>query len=178
MFRKVKSKTKASRDSATVERKSNDFRITLSIDFSGKSDCRSGFPFLDSILDFETPGVSVSKEGEPNRDLLENIGLSFGEGMRKLMEKRGAKTYGTSIRSDGEINCMFAINTKEEGQLNLQILGKPEGFDPDEFCTFLEAVSRGMRAEVNCVLNLGRTKKNHLQVISKAFGESLKKMIG
>jgi len=50
MFGRAKNKVKALKDEVIVERKDRDFRIVLSMGLSGKSACRSGFPFVDSVL--------------------------------------------------------------------------------------------------------------------------------
>jgi len=95
------------------------------------------------------------------------------------MDNKKAREFASSIQSEKDMMCMFAISTKKGFRgLNLQIMGEPREFDPEELFTFFNGVSNGMGSEINCVINLGRTRDNQLDVISKALGESVKKMIG
>jgi len=105
------------------------------------------------------------------------VGFAFGEGLRELHERRGTKFTSSLIRSDKKMTCMFAISvSKQLGEANIQIIGKPE-FDPDQLFAFFDGFSQGFVSEVNAVINMGK-EKNHLESVSKAFGDSLKEMFG
>ncbi|UCC91993.1 MAG: hypothetical protein JSV39_01900 [Candidatus Aenigmatarchaeota archaeon] len=179
MFREIRTNFgKLSGEGIEIERFSKDFRIRISIDFSKKHDSvGSGLKFVDSILKNTNFSVEVSKEGPESRELIENVGFAFGEGLRKLHERRGAKFTSSLIRSDKKMTCMFAIHVlKQLGEANIQIIGKPE-FDPDQLFAFFDGFSQGFRSEVEAVINLGK-EKNHLESVSRAFAGSLGQMFG
>ncbi len=167
-----------SKEKVSLERYSKDFRIRMSIDFSGRQEpVRSGLRFVDSILKNTNFSVGISREGPDDREMIENVGFAFGEGLRKLHERRGKKQSASLIRSDKKMTCMFTISvSKQLGEANIQIIGKPD-FDPEYFFAFFDGFSQGFRSEVNAVINLGKEKK-HMEFVSKAFGESLEQIFG
>jgi imidazoleglycerol phosphate dehydratase HisB len=179
MFRETRTKVRdLSKERVELERFSKNFRVKVTIDFSKTPESvGSGLEFVDSVLKNTNFSVEISKEGFGDREMVENVGFAFGEGLRKLHEKRGKKPLASYIRSDSERMCMFAIRTSGKfGEANIQIIGKPE-FEPEQFFAFFDGFSQGFGMEVNAVINLGK-EKSHMEFVSKAFGESLEQLFG
>lgn len=177
MFREIRTNFRnLSKEKVNLERFSKDFRIAISIDFSKNPESvGSGLKFVDSILKNTNFNIEISKEGPENRELIENVGFAFGEGLRKLYEKRGKKQSSSLIRSGKKMMCMFAVNAKKQlGEANIQIIGKPE-FDPEYFFAFFDGFAQGFGSEINAVINLGK-EKNHMEFVSKAFASSLREI--
>ncbi|MEE9323845.1 MAG: hypothetical protein V3U72_04870 [Candidatus Aenigmarchaeota archaeon] len=177
MFREIRTNfRKVSKERAELERFSEEFRIRIAIDFSKNPESvKSGFQFVDSLLKNTKFNIEISKEGADDLQSLENVGFALGEGLRKLHEKGGKKQSSSSIRSNRKMMCMFAINLKKQlGEANMQIIGKPK-FDHEQFFAFFDGFSQGFGSEINAVINLGK-EKNHMEFLSKAFGESLEQI--
>ena len=127
MFREIRTNFRnISKERIDLERFSKDFRINIAIDFSKNPESvGSGLKFVDSILKNTNFNVEISKEGLENRELIENVGFAFGEGLRKLHEKRRAKSSASLIRSDKKMTCMFAVNARKQlGEANIQIINR------------------------------------------------------
>lgn len=197
---RVKTKFKAAtNESVELERRSDGFSIRVALDLSKSSkrpealksvkSGKSGLEFVDSLL-YKMPDFCVKIEveevgsGAERAEIIKNAGFAFGEGLRKLIEKRKAKGCGSSIHSDEKAMCMFAISAgKQPGEANLQIIGTPErGFDPEHFFAFFDGLAQGMGVEISAVVNLGNakgsTKKSQMEFVSKTFASSLKQIIG
>ena len=155
----IRTKVKAAgREAVELERHSDGFRIRVAIEFfkspqQKQPPFKSGLEFVDSVLagmhDFLVKiEIEEREAGAEKAEIVKNVGFAFGEGLRKLIEKRKAKDSGSSIHSDGKAMCMFAISAKRQpGEANLQIIGAPgRGFDPQHFFAFFDGLAQGMEA--------------------------------
>lgn len=174
----VKSKVKMkSDDRVHVERTSDAFSITLKMDILGSgAKVKSGFGFTDDFLSDFCFGLEVSKDGYESRDLLKNIGFALGEGLRALHDRRKSGKTSAKIVSDGKKTCMIAMNTERGPECNLQVTGEPEGFRAEDLFDFFDGFSQGFSSEFNLFVNFGKSKKNQVRFISKAFSNLIKRM--
>ena len=185
---RVKTKMKrATKEAVELERYSegpDGFRIRVAIDLSKRPEAlKSGLNFVDSFLakmpDFCVKIDTEEREaGAEKAEIVKNVGFAFGEGLRKLIEKRKAKDSGSSIHSDGKAMCMFAISAKRQpGEANLQIIGAPgRGFDPQHFFAFFDGLAQGMEAEVDVAADFGKSKEKQMDFVSRAFADALEQV--
>lgn len=90
--------------SATVERNTQETRITLSlnVDGRGKSEITTGIPFFDHMLNLFTRhgllDLEVKADGDIEVDFhhtVEDVGIALGQAFSKALgDKRGIRRYG------------------------------------------------------------------------------------
>ena len=171
---------KANEEAIEIERYSKDFRVRVSINFSWKPEpSSSGSRLVDNILKgFGNFSVRITTEDVINPEVIENMGFAFGEALSRMHEKRKAKPSSSCIHSESGMMCMFAFDTKQDGDASMQVTGRPE-FDSEHFFSFFDGFAQGFDSELSAVINFGKKKssQNHqLRLVSRTFGKSIEQM--
>ncbi len=113
---------------AEIIRNTNETKISLTfeLDGSGKSDVKSGCPFLDHMLTlFAAHGgfdLKLICNGDTEVDYhhtVEDIGIALGDALRQALgDKRGIKRYGYMILPMDETLILTAIDISGRSLLN------------------------------------------------------------
>ena len=92
---------------ATRTRKTAETSVTVTIDLdgTGKSDCRTGVGFLDHMLDqiarHAMVDLTVRAEGDLHIDdhhTVEDVGITLGQALAEALgDKRGIRRYGSAL---------------------------------------------------------------------------------
>lgn len=114
--------------SATIERKTGetDISLTLTLDGKGESSIRTGCGFLDHMLTlFAKHGrfdLTVSCKGDTQVDdhhTVEDIGISLGKAFQEALgEKRGVLRYGNMILPMDEALILSSVDLSGRGHLS------------------------------------------------------------
>ncbi len=114
-----------------IYRKTNETEISLKIDLdgSGKSEVKSGCPFLDHMLTlFAAHGsfdLTLTCKGDTEVDYhhtVEDIGIALGDAIRQVLgDKRGINRYGYMVLPMDETLIVSAIDISGRALLNYDL---------------------------------------------------------
>lgn len=164
--------------------KETDINLTLNLDGSGKSSCKSGLDFLDHMLEsFARHGLfdlDLTCNGDLNVDShhsVEDIGIVLGEAIKKALgDKKGIKRYGSFILPMDEalILCAADLSGRPYFVNDVHYTTEKIGtVDTEMFYDFFYAVacSAGMNLHLR---QLSGTNNHHIAEASfKAFAKAL-----
>ena len=178
---------------ATIERNTNETKITLSLDLDsasrGKID--SGSAFLDHMLDlFQVHGgftLDVKCVGDKQVDMhhsIEDIGIVFGEALVKCLgDKKGIERYGfyfvpmdealarVCVDFSNRIGVVWRVN------LPAATVGA-DNMDAHLFEHFFKSVGENARMNLHIELFYGDDNHHSLEAIFKAFARAVAMAVG
>ena len=162
-----------------IYRKTNETEISLKLDLdgSGKSDVKSGCPFLDHMLTlFAAHGgfdLSLVCRGDVEVDYhhtVEDIGIALGDAVyQSLGDKRGINRYGYMVLPMDETLIVTAIDISGRALLNYDLrIPTPRVGDFDT--ELVEEFFLGFVRHANLTLHVKQLDgKNSHHVIEGAF---------
>lgn len=171
---------------AEIERNTKETQIKLAIDLdgSGKSDIKTGVPFLDHMLTlFARHGLfdlTIAATGDLEVDahhLFEDLGLVMGEAISKAVgDKAGIRRYGSFLLPMDETLVMIALDLS--GRPGLYYTVNPPahvvgGVDPRLFHEFFQSLC--VKGGVNLhIRQIASEEIHHLyEAIFKGFAKAL-----
>ena len=171
---------------AQIKRKTGetDIMLSLNLDGSGLSDCRTGVGFLDHMLTlFARHGgfdLSVRCQGDTwvdDHHSTEDIGICLGKAFAEALgEKKGIARYGDTILPMDEALILSAVDISGRGEsyYALNIPAEQVGsFDTELAEEFFRAFTRSAGVTLH-LRQLDGTNTHHiLEAAFKAFGRSL-----
>ena len=172
---------------AQIERKTleTQIRVSLNLDGTGRSDFKTGVPFLDHMLDQVARHGLIDLEIEAVGDLhidahhtVEDLGITLGQALAKALGgKQGIRRYGHAYVPLDEALSRVVIDLSGRPGLVYQVAftrGLIGAFDVDLFQEFFQGLVNhaGMTLHID---NLRGTNAHHqAETVFKAFGRALR----
>jgi len=175
-----------SKQTATVERKTGETDIKLTLNFSERSpiDIRTGVPFLDHMLHAMSHhgGFSLMVEamGDVHIDqhhLVEDVGLVLGDALKIIRESGAAITrFGHAVIPMDEALSETTIDICNRSYLVFR------GEFPQEYCgefhvvlvrEFLQALANRAAMNLHAELRYGLNSHHMCEALFKSLGRSL-----
>jgi len=172
---------------ATVERKTLEtlVTVTLNLDGKGKARLNTGLPFLDHMLDQVARHGLLDLEIQASGDLhidghhtVEDVGITFGQALTKAVgEKKGIRRYGHAyvpldetlsrvvVDLSGRPGLLFAV------EFPRTTIG---GFDTELFQEFFQGFVNHAEITLHIDLIRGRNAHHIAETVYKAFGRALR----
>jgi imidazoleglycerol-phosphate dehydratase len=171
---------------ATIERKTSetDIRLSLDVDGSGASAVRSGIPFFDHMLTlFARHGLfdlDVAVNGDIDVDFhhtVEDAGIVLGQVLAKaLADKRGIRRYGHAYVPMDETLARAVVDLSGRPFLEYRAPGGVEpinGFSFQLVEEFLRGFAMHAAANVHVEILYGRDAHHMAEAIFKALARAL-----
>ena len=172
---------------AQIERKTleTQIRVSLNLDGTGRSNFKTGVPFLDHMLDQVARHGLIDLEIEAVGDLhidahhtVEDLGITLGQALAKALGgKQGIRRYGHAYVPLDEALSRVVIDLSGRPGLVYQVAftrGLIGAFDVDLFQEFFQGLVNhaGMTLHID---NLRGTNAHHqAETVFKAFGRALR----
>ncbi|MDA4134828.1 MAG: imidazoleglycerol-phosphate dehydratase HisB [Thaumarchaeota archaeon] len=113
---------------AKLQRKTKETQIDLSVDIdgTGKSDCRTGVKFLDHMLDsFATHSLvdlRVRAKGDLQHHLVEDVALALGQGLSTaLSDRAGITRFGHAIVPMDDALALVSVDLVKRPYASIQL---------------------------------------------------------
>jgi imidazoleglycerol-phosphate dehydratase len=171
---------------ATVDRKTNETNIQLSlgIDGEGFSELETGVPFLTHMLDlFAKHGqfdLSVQAKGDIEVDdhhTTEDIGICLGQALREALgDKRGIKRYGNAFVPMDEALAQVVVDLSNRPHLELRgefPSQKVGTFDTELVHEFLWKLALEARMNLHVIVHYGHNTHHMIEAVFKALARAL-----
>ena len=172
--------------SATVERKTQETKISISLDLdgSGKANVFTGIGFFDHMLEgFAKHGLydmSVRVEGDLNVDghhTVEDTGIVLGQAIAQAVgDKKGIKRYGSMILPMDETLVLSAVDLcgrpyfVMDADFEAPLVGD---FDTQLVREFFYAVSYSAAMNLHLRVITGINDHHKIEAMFKAFAKAL-----
>lgn len=174
------------RRAATVERKTKetDIRLTLDLDGGGLCECTTGIGFFDHMLDgFARHGLfdlTLACTGDLQVDghhTVEDCGIALGEALRQAAgDKKGIRRYGSCLLPMDETLVSCAVDLSGRPFFVSDVVFPTEkigDFDTEMVREFFGAVSAGAGLNLHFVLHRGGNSHHIAEACFKAFAKAL-----
>ncbi len=186
-------------DGSRVERTSSDSRTTketdisieLSVDGTGRTDCSTGLPFFDHMLDqvgrHAGMDLTVKATGDIQIDshhTVEDTGILLGAVLRDALgDKRGVRRFA-SIRvplDEAVVEAVLDLSGRPYLHYEIdppgeKILGDPP-FDPQLMEEFWRAIVMSSGITLHLTLVRGRNTHHIIEASVKAFARALREAV-
>ena len=175
------------RRKATIERKTKetDIRISLDLDGTGKYSIKTSVPFMDHMLSAVARhgffDLTIKAKGDIEIDdhhTVEDLGIAFGQALKKALgDSRGIRRYGDATVPMDETLAQVVMDLSGRPflayQVDLPKKYKLKDFDPGLAEDFFQSVANHAGMNLHIRLHYGRDVHHMLEGIFKAFGRSL-----
>ena len=171
---------------STVERKTKETDITLSLDLDGKglTNVNTGIPFFDHMLTLMAAhglmDLEVSAKGDTEIDYhhtIEDIGICLGKAIKQaLKEKQGIRRYGqaTVPMDEALVNVIMDISNRPFLAYDVSTENSKAGkFDINLIEEFFRAVVNYAGITLHALLISGKDAHHVAESVFKAFGRAL-----
>ena len=172
--------------SAQIERNTNEtkIRLSLNLDGTGKSICRTGIGFLDHMLTLFAKHGLFDLEVEINGDLevdthhsIEDCGIVLGQAIKEAAgDKIGIRRYGTCILPMDEVLmlCSLDLSGRPYFVSNARFQAERVGtFEPEMVHEFFYAVSYAAAMNLHFEEFHGENTHHVIEAMFKAFSKAL-----
>ena len=167
---------------ATVERNTNETRITVSVnlDGSGKFKIQSGLPFLEHMLEQVARHGLVDMEIVAKGDLeidahhtVEDLGITLGQAFDKALNKTGIRRYGHAYVPLDEALSRVVIDFSGRPGLEYQI-PFVRGTVGDLFYEFFQGFVNHAKVTLHIDNIKGNNAHHQIETVFKAFGRAVR----
>lgn len=171
---------------AQIERKTRetDIKMVLNLDGTGKTELRTGIPFLEHMLNLMSRHGFLDLKLEASGDLeidahhlVEDIGIVLGKALGKAVgSKEGIQRYGFFILPMDEALVMVSLDLSDRPFLvyNVDIPAEKVGdFDTELLEEFFRAFAFEARMTLHLKLIHGKNSHHIMEALFKALGRSL-----
>ncbi|WP_455662018.1 imidazoleglycerol-phosphate dehydratase HisB [Pradoshia sp.] len=171
---------------AQIERRTNETSIKLAfgIDGEGKSELKTGVPFLSHMLDlFAKHGhfdLMVDADGDIEVDghhTTEDIGICLGQALTNALgDKKGIKRYGNAFVPMDEALAQVVVDLSNRPHLEFRadipapMIGD---FDTELVHEFLWKLAIEAKMNLHVIVHYGRNSHHIVEAIFKALGRAL-----
>ena len=172
--------------SAQIERNTNEtkIRLSLNLDGTGKSICRTGIGFLDHMLTLFAKHGLFDLEVEINGDLevdthhsIEDCGIVLGQAIKEAAgDKMGIRRYGTCILPMDEVLmlCSLDLSGRPYFVSNARFQAERVGtFETEMVHEFFYAVSYAATMNLHFEEFHGENTHHVIEAMFKAFSKAL-----
>ena len=173
--------------SATIERKTTETQIslTLNIDGQGQYSVSTGIRFFDHMLELFTRhgafDLTLKCTGDLDVDqhhTVEDVGIALGEAFANALgDKKGIMRAGYFVMTMDETLAVAAVDLSGrtayavDDQVNVPIVGD---FQSELLTDFFEGFARGAKANVHVKTMYGRSNHHKIAAIFKAFARAMR----
>lgn len=171
---------------AEISRKTNETNITLSlnIDGEGKSDLKTGVPFMTHMLDlFAKHGqfdLNIVANGDTDVDdhhTTEDIGICLGQVLKDALgDKKGIKRYGNAFVPMDEALAQVTVDLSNRPHLEMRAefpSQKVGTFDTELVHEFLWKLALEARMNLHVIVHYGQNTHHIIEAIFKALARAL-----
>ncbi|SDM72529.1 imidazoleglycerol-phosphate dehydratase HisB [Bacillus sp. OK048] len=171
---------------ASIERKTNETQISLSLDIDGQgqSELETGVPFLSHMLDLFTKhgnfNLTVDAKGDIEVDdhhTTEDIGICIGQALREALgDKRGIKRYGNAFVPMDEALAQVVVDLSNRPHLEMRAQfpnSKVGTFDTELVHEFLWKLALEARMNLHVIVHYGQNTHHMIEAVFKALGRAL-----
>ncbi len=172
---------------ATVERKTLETLVTVTLDLDGEGKTRlnTGLPFLDHMLDQVARHGLLDLEIQASGDLhidghhtVEDVGITLGQALAKAVgEKKGIRRYGHAYVPLDEALSRVVIDLSGRPELVFAVefpQATVGGFDTELFQEFFQGFVNHAAVTLHIDLLRGRNTHHITETVYKAFGRALR----
>ncbi|MFZ5724445.1 MAG: imidazoleglycerol-phosphate dehydratase HisB [Pseudomonadota bacterium] len=172
---------------ASVERNTLETRIKVSVnlDGTGKSEFRTGLPFLEHMLDQVARhgliDITVLAEGDLHIDAhhtVEDIGITLGQALAKAWgDKKGVRRYGHAYVPLDEALSRVVVDLSGRPGLEMHVdftRASVGGFDVDLFREFFQGLVNHAAITLHIDNLRGSNSHHQAETVYKAFGRALR----
>ena len=180
----------AGQRSASVERKTREteIRISLDLDGSGEYDIETGIAFFDHMLEsFAKHGLfdlRLRARGDLDVDLhhtVEDVGIALGQALRQALgEARGIRRYGSQLLPMAEAKVEVAVDVSNRPYLVYRVelandrIGR---FDASLAEDFLHALAQNAGLDLHVELRYGKSPHHVVEAIFKGLARALREAV-
>ncbi len=176
--------------SATIERTTNEVKVTLSIDLdgTGRTSIDTGVPFLDHMLDqlgrhgrFD---LDVKADGDLHIDshhTIEDIGIALGQALGEALgDKSGLVRFADATSPLDEARAKVVVDISGRPYLVWDVPvtpgwpGELGNLDPRQIKHFLEGLVVNARITLHVLLEAGELPHHCLEACFKAMARALR----
>jgi imidazoleglycerol-phosphate dehydratase len=176
--------------SATIERTTNEVKVTLSIDLdgTGRTSVDTGVPFLDHMLDqlgrhgrFD---LDVKADGDLHIDshhTIEDIGIALGQALGEALgDKSGLVRFADATSPLDEARAKVVVDISGRPYLVWDVPvtpgwpGELGNLDPRQIKHFLEGLVVNARITLHVLLEAGELPHHCLEACFKALARALR----
>jgi imidazoleglycerol-phosphate dehydratase len=172
---------------ATVERKTREteIRVSLDLDGTGKSKIQTPLPFLSHMLEQIARHGSIDLEIEARGDVeidghhtTEDIAIVLGQAVHSALGDRGSiRRYGSATLPMDEALCTVALDLSGRPFFVWRVdlpKAKIGDWDSELAEVFFEGFARAAQANLHVVLHSGTILHHIVEVSFKAFARALR----
>ena len=175
--------------SVTRKTKETDIRIELSLDGSGRTQIRTGIPFMDHMLTLMAAhgfmDLSISASGDTeidNHHTVEDLGICLGKTIDEALGRReGIRRYGHSIVPMDEALARVVIDISNRPFLSYNVLlkeSKTGTFDVHLVKEFFRALVQNSALTLHIDLLSGEDAHHVAESIFKSFARAFDQASG
>ncbi len=172
---------------ATVERKTLETLVTVTLDLDGEGKTRlnTGLPFLDHMLEQVARHGLIDLEIQASGDLhidghhtVEDVGITLGQAIaRAAGEKKGIRRYGHAYVPLDEALSRVVIDLSGRPELVFAVefpRATVGGFDTELFQEFFQGFVNHAAVTLHIDGIRGRNSHHIAETVYKAFGRALR----
>jgi len=172
---------------AEIKRNTSETKIKLKInlDGSGLTNCSSGLPFLDHMIDqigkHGLIDINLKVKGDLHIDqhhTVEDIGICFGEALKEAIgTKAGIRRYGSTYIPLDEALSRVVLDFSGRPGLFMEakfVKDKAGDMDVDLFEHFFQSICNHGFITLHITNFSGDNTHHQIETIFKAFGKSLR----
>jgi imidazoleglycerol-phosphate dehydratase len=175
--------------SVTRKTKETDIRIELSLDGSGRTQIRTGIPFMDHMLNLMAAhgfmDLSISASGDTeidNHHTVEDLGICLGKAIAEALGRReGIRRYGHSIvpMDEALTRTVIDISNRPFLSYNVQLKDSKTGtFDVHLVKEFFRALVQNSALTLHIDLLSGEDAHHVAESIFKSFARAFDQASG
>ncbi|MRX72339.1 imidazoleglycerol-phosphate dehydratase HisB [Bacillus lacus] len=171
---------------ASIERKTNETNISLSINLDGEggSSISTPVPFMSHMLDLFSKhgqfGLQLNAEGDTEIDdhhTTEDIGICLGQALQEALgDKYGIKRYGNAFvpMDDALAQVVVDLSNRPHLEISAAFPSQKVGtFDTELVHEFLWKFALEARMNLHVIVHYGTNTHHIIEAVFKALGRAL-----
>lgn len=175
---------------ASIERKTNETKIKISLSLDGKGTYRAVMDcgFLNHMLElfarhgrFDLTAECIGDSYVDDHHSVEDMGIALGQAFRRALgDKKGIRRYGDIILPMDETLMLCALDISGRAVLNfdVQIPSQKVGtFDTELVKEFMTAFSRELGLTLHFKMLAGENSHHIIEAMFKALGRAMREAV-
>lgn len=175
---------------ASIERKTNETKIKISLSLDGKGTYRAAMDcgFLNHMLElfarhgrFDLTAECIGDSHVDDHHSVEDMGIALGQAFRRALgDKKGIRRYGDIILPMDEALMLCALDISGRAVLNfdVQIPSQKVGtFDTELVKEFMTAFSRELGLTLHFKMLAGENSHHIIEAMFKALGRAMREAV-